>query len=504
MLFQARRARTACADYVLNYRELASRETAHRIRGPGGAKARPVGPIGRGEQNVCARGGARGGASGPARFRRELCHRRRRKDRRASRARPHLALHRPDPEQQGARDRRAFRLGALARPRENRGAPLAGAPARRGRPAGVHSGQRFGRGDQERRRARRSGAACKAGRGASAAQAARPDGDPRADAGRETATRTLRAAARAARPAEPRGHCHGHALDGHVGRSRSGDRRGRDHGARGHGDIRRESGDMKITFIGGGNMADALIGGLLRKDSPAQDIRVVDTSADARRKIEQKYGVTCFDKVKGAVREDDVVVFAVKPQHLREAASKSGIADNANLVISIAAGVRIANLSKWLKGHTRLARATPNTPAMIGEAVTREDRERTETVLGAVGATVWITDESQVDAVTAISGSGPAYVFYFIEAVEDAAWELGLPVQIAHQLVLNTFTGAARLASTSPDPVAVLRERVTSKGGTTERALASMAKDEVKEAIIRAIHAANERGKELGEELGKE
>ena len=271
---------------------------------------------------------------------------------------------------------------------------------------------------------------------------------------------------------------------------------------------------MRITFIGGGNMADALIGGMLRKDFPLQDIRVVEINNEARRKLVDKYGVTCFDKPKDAVRADDVVVFAVKPQHLREAAAKSGIADNANLVISIAAGVRLANLSKWLKGHTRLVRAMPNTPAMIGEgvaglfpfskAVTREDRERTETILGAVGATVWITDESQMDAVTAISGSGPAYVFYFIEAVEDAARELGLPVQIAHQLVLNTFTGAARLASTSPDPVAVLRERVTSKGGTTERALASMAKDEVKEAIIRAIHAANERGKELGEELGKE
>jgi pyrroline-5-carboxylate reductase len=252
----------------------------------------------------------------------------------------------------------------------------------------------------------------------------------------------------------------------------------------------------------------------LRKDFPLQDIRVVEISAEARRKLVDKYGVSCFDKPKDAVRANDVVVFAVKPQHLREAAAKSGIADNANLVITIAAGVRLANLSKWLKGHTRLVRAMPNTPAMIGEgvaglfpfskAVTREDRVQTETVLGAVGATVWITDESQMDAVTAISGSGPAYVFYFIEAVEDAARELGLPVQIAHQLVLNTFSGAAKLASSSTDPVAVLRERVTSKGGTTERALASMAKDEVKEAIIRAIHAANERGKELGDELGKE
>ncbi|MGC2518955.1 MAG: pyrroline-5-carboxylate reductase [Burkholderiales bacterium] len=271
---------------------------------------------------------------------------------------------------------------------------------------------------------------------------------------------------------------------------------------------------MKITFIGGGNMADALIGGLLRKGFPLHDLRVVEISADARRKLADKYGVTCFDKPKDALRANDIVVFAVKPQHLREAAAKSGIADNSNLVISIAAGVRLANLSKWLKGHTRLVRAMPNTPAMIGEGitglfpfskdVTRENREQAEIVLGAVGATVWITDESQMDVVTAISGSGPAYVFYFIEAVEEAARELGLPVQIAHQLVLNTFTGAAKLAATSPDPVAVLRERVTSKGGTTERALASMAKDEVKEAIIRAIHAANQRGKELGDELAKE
>jgi pyrroline-5-carboxylate reductase len=271
---------------------------------------------------------------------------------------------------------------------------------------------------------------------------------------------------------------------------------------------------MRITFIGGGNMADALIGGMLRKDFPLQDIRVVEISTEARRKLVDKYGVTCFDKPKDAVRSGDVIVFAVKPQHLREAAAKSGIADNANLVISIAAGVRLANISKWMKGHTRLVRAMPNTPAMIGEgvaglypfskAVTREDREQAETILGAVGDTVWITDESQMDAVTAISGSGPAYVFYFIEAVEEAAAELGLPVAIAHRLVLDTFSGAAKLAASSPDPVAVLRERVTSKGGTTERALASMAKDEVKAAVIRAIHAANERGKELGEELGKE
>jgi pyrroline-5-carboxylate reductase len=271
---------------------------------------------------------------------------------------------------------------------------------------------------------------------------------------------------------------------------------------------------MRITFVGGGNMADALIGGLLRKGFSATDLRVIEILPEARRKLADKYGVSCFDEPKDAVRPGDIVVFAVKPQHLREAAAKSRLAANAHLVISIAAGVRLANLSKWLKGHTRLVRAMPNTPALIGEGVTGlyafskdvtpEQREQAQTILGAVGTTVWIADEAQMDAVTAVSGSGPAYVFYFIEAVEEAARELGLPAQVAHRLVLDTFTGASRLAAGSPDPVAVLRDRVTSKGGTTERALASMAKDAVKDAIIRAIHAANDRGRELGDELGKE
>jgi pyrroline-5-carboxylate reductase len=271
---------------------------------------------------------------------------------------------------------------------------------------------------------------------------------------------------------------------------------------------------MKVTFMGGGNMADALIGGMLRKGFAPQDLRVVEISPDTRHRLEKKYGIAGFDKPKNAVREGDVVVFAVKPQHLREAATKSGLERNANLVITIAAGVRLANLSRWLNGHTCLVRAMPNTPALIGEGVTglfpfspdvsRAQRESAETILGAVGATVWITEESQMDAVTAISGSGPAYVFYFIEAMQEAAKELGLPAEIAQRLVLDTFTGAAKLAATSQDPVAVLRERVTSKGGTTERALASMSASHVKEAIIRAVHAANERGRELGDELGQD
>ena len=271
---------------------------------------------------------------------------------------------------------------------------------------------------------------------------------------------------------------------------------------------------MNITFIGGGNMADALIGGLLAKGFSGPQLRVVEISEEQRNRISSTQGVNCFAKPHDAIRADDIVVFAVKPQQLREAAGKSGLARNRNLVISIAAGVRLASLSRWLGGHTRLVRAMPNTPALIGEgitglypvseAVSPEDRRNAETILGAVGPTVWIEREAQMDAVTAISGSGPAYVFYFIEALQEAAKQLGLPVEVAQRLALHTFTGAARLAAGSPDPVSVLRKRVTSKGGTTEAALASLDRDQVKEAIIRAIHAANERGRELGEELGKD
>jgi pyrroline-5-carboxylate reductase len=269
---------------------------------------------------------------------------------------------------------------------------------------------------------------------------------------------------------------------------------------------------VNVTFIGGGNMADALIGGLLRKGFAADDLRVVELLPEARRRLADKYRVACFGDARGAVRGEDVIVLAVKPQQLREAVKSLGVAPNSHLVISIAAGMRLTTLSRWLGGYTRLVRAMPNTPALIGEGVaglcamdvTQQDRGNAETILGAVGTTVWIGDESQMDAVTAVSGSGPAYVFYFIEALEEAARELGLPLEVARRLALDTFTGAARLAAGSPEPVPVLRERVTSKGGTTERALASMTKDRVKEAIVRAIRAADERGRELGDELGRD
>lgn len=269
---------------------------------------------------------------------------------------------------------------------------------------------------------------------------------------------------------------------------------------------------MNVVFIGGGNMADALIGGLLKSGLSAGQLRAVEVNGDARRRLADKHRIACFDAPQKAYRAGDVIVLAVKPQQMQEAARFSGLNHNANLIISIAAGVSVATLSRWLGGYTRIIRAMPNTPALIGEGIAglyalpgfaEADMRQAETILGAVGVTVRISDAGQMDAVTAVSGSGPAYVFYFIEALEEAAIELGLSAETARTLALHTFSGAAKLAASSADPVAALRERVTSKGGTTEAALASMEEDRVKQAIVRAIHKANERGRELGRQFDK-
>ena len=184
-----------------------------------------------------------------------------------------------------------------------------------------------------------------------------------------------------------------------------------------------------------------------------------------------------------------------------------------HLVISIAAGIRASDICRWLGGHARVVRAMPNTPALVRAAVTglyalpgvsAQQKQHAEAILAAVGSVLWLEREELLDALTAVSGSGPAYVFYFIEALQQAARELGLDAAQARQLSLETFLGAARLASQSDEDAATLRARVTSKGGTTERALQSMEHDGVRSAIARAIHAAHERARELGDEFGKE
>ena len=268
---------------------------------------------------------------------------------------------------------------------------------------------------------------------------------------------------------------------------------------------------MNITFIGGGNMAAALLGGLVGKAQAPAGIRVVEIQAETRARLAAQYGVVCVDTVAAAAPLGDVVVLAVKPQQMRAAALTLQPRLSRELVISIAAGIRLADLSRWLGGYATLVRCMPNTPALIGAGITglyanggvdADQRALAEAILGAVGATLWVSEEGLLDPVTAISGSGPAYVLYFVEALQQAAQEMGFSATDARKLAVQTFLGTARLAAQSAENVALLRERVTSKGGTTERALASMDSDRVKDLIVRALHAANQRAQELGDQLG--
>ncbi|WP_153109590.1 pyrroline-5-carboxylate reductase [Propionivibrio limicola] len=270
---------------------------------------------------------------------------------------------------------------------------------------------------------------------------------------------------------------------------------------------------MRITFLGGGNMTTALIGGLLNHGSQPASISVIEISAEKRALLEKNYGINVFDGADAAALACDAIVLAVKPQQMREACQSLQRHLRDQLVISIAAGLRLTDLSRWLGGHEKLVRTMPNTPSLISAGMTglfappsvsEAERLGAERIMQAVGRTVWVNEEAQINAVTAISGSGPAYVFLFIEALQEAAAELGLSPKQARQLSIETFLGAAKLAAQSDEPASVLRERVTSKGGTTEAALSKMAEAGVKEGIVAGALAACARGAELGELLGKD
>jgi pyrroline-5-carboxylate reductase len=269
---------------------------------------------------------------------------------------------------------------------------------------------------------------------------------------------------------------------------------------------------LRIAFVGGGNMASALIGGLLQQGLAADRIAVVDPDAAARARLTERYAVRASADLGDGVAGATLIVLAVKPQQLHEVARGLQSLLAGQLVVTIAAGIRTADLSAWLGGHGRVVRAMPNTPALVLAGVSAlyampgvspEDRAQAQAVLAAVGSTMWVAQEALMDAVTAVSGSGPAYVFYFMEAMLQAAGELGLTGDQARELTLQTFQGAALLARQSSEGVDVLRARVTSKGGTTERALKSLEADAVKHSIARAIRLAAERSRELGDELGK-
>ena len=269
---------------------------------------------------------------------------------------------------------------------------------------------------------------------------------------------------------------------------------------------------MNITFIGGGNMAGALITGLLQQGFEPSAIGVVEIFAESRAQLSEKFGVATYEEISAAAVAADIIVLAVKPQQLHGVAVQLQGRLDGKLIISIAAGVRSADLSSWLGGHGVIVRAMPNTPAMVlaGVAglyalpgVPEHQRRQAETILGAVGSTLWTEREEQMDAITAISGSGPAYVFLLIEALQGAAVELGFTLEEARTLSQETFLGAAKLASQSSEDAATLRARVTSKGGTTERAILVMEAAGVKRIITQAAQAACERSRELGDELGK-
>jgi pyrroline-5-carboxylate reductase len=281
---------------------------------------------------------------------------------------------------------------------------------------------------------------------------------------------------------------------------------------------------MNICFIGGGNMATALIGGLLGKGFPPQQISVVEIDAANRKRLESAYDkiIVFAEQDQLTIARSDVVVLAVKPQQMQAVAIQLGQMLSARtIVLTIAAGIRIKDLAYWLGNQSQgfvLVRAMPNMPALVGAGITGiglysfppehfltpEQKEKVISILGSVGQTVWVRGEDDMDAVTAISGSGPAYFFYFIEALEQAGKELGLPEPIARKLALETAFGAAKLAHESTEDPVTLRARVTSKNGTTERALLSMDANNVKQHIITAAKAAAARAKEMGDELGSE
>jgi pyrroline-5-carboxylate reductase len=265
-----------------------------------------------------------------------------------------------------------------------------------------------------------------------------------------------------------------------------------------------------LAFIGGGNMASAIIGGLIQQGTPANCILVVEPFDEARQRLQAQFGVRTVATADATLNEADLVIWAVKPQTFKEAAQQAQNFCTHALHLSVAAGIRSDSIAQWL-GTERVVRAMPNTPALVGlgqtglfarPAVTAADKTWIEQVVSTTGALLWVNDEPLLDAVTAISGSGPAYVFFFIEAMVEAGVKMGLTTAQATQLAIGTFEGASQLAKTASEPPSVLRERVTSKGGTTYAALTSMQNAQMGESFQAALKAAQQRAHELGNEFG--
>lgn len=266
-----------------------------------------------------------------------------------------------------------------------------------------------------------------------------------------------------------------------------------------------------IAFIGGGNMATAMVSGLLKQGFPTGHIHVVEPFEEARERLRVQLGVSAQPESGPYLAQAGVVIWAVKPQSFKEAALQSQSHTREALHISVAAGIPSSSIATWL-GNERVIRTMPNTPALIGKgitglfarpAVTEADRQHAERVVSGMGQFLWLTEEGQLDAVTALSGSGPAYMFYFMEAMTAAGAEMGLEREQAYQLAVATFIGAGELARSSHEPPEILRQRVTSKGGTTHAAITSMDDSHIKDLFAKALFAAHHRAREMGAEFGE-
>lgn len=270
-----------------------------------------------------------------------------------------------------------------------------------------------------------------------------------------------------------------------------------------------------IAFIGGGNMATSLIGGLIADQFDAKSILVTDKDNEKLTSLSANFGIVAVNDNKEAAQRADVILLSVKPQIMASVAEEiSGHLDHQPLIISIAAGIRESDLNHWLGGNRSLVRTMPNTPALVqtgatgmhaNDAVSAEQKEQAESIMRAVGLTCWVESENTLDAITALSGSGPAYFFLVMEAMQAAGESMGIAPETAKLLTLQTALGAAKMAIESSDSPATLRQKVTSPGGTTEQALNSLMSDgRLLEVFHDALNKAKDRSIELSETLGKQ
>ena len=273
--------------------------------------------------------------------------------------------------------------------------------------------------------------------------------------------------------------------------------------------------NSKITFIGGGNMATSLIAGLISNHYSADNIHVSEPDSDKGKALQKQFEIKAFTDNKAAIAEASIIVLAVKPQVMQQVCKDiaATVQETQALVISIAAGLLSKDISRWLGNDVSMVRCMPNTPSLLNcgatglyanDKVSHDQKQQADEILSTAGINVWVDNESQLDAVTAVSGSGPAYYFLFMEAMQNAAEKLGLSKEQAKKLTLQTALGAARMAIESDEDAAILRAKVTSKGGTTEQAIKTFMDNGLSDIVMQAMQAANDKAIDLAEILGKD